>query len=214
MRTDELIDALAADLRPAPARMVPLRMAWVALAGGAIALGLVAFWLGFRPDLGAALGSAMFWMKAGYAAILGLAGFLALERLARPAGAGRLGLALAAAAILLFVAVGAAQLLLAPADLRLSLWLGQSWRRCPITILALSVPMLIVTLVVVRAFAPTRLALAGGAAGLFCGGVAAAAYGLHCPETAPAFVATWYSLGVALPTAVGGLVGRWALRWR
>ena len=55
---------------------------------------------------------------------------------------------------------------------------------------------------------------AGASAGLLCGGVAAMAYGLSCTETAPVFVATWYSLGMALPAVLGGLLGPWVLRWR
>jgi hypothetical protein len=48
--------------------------------------------------------------------------------------------------------------------------------------------------------------------GLFAG-AAATIYGLHCPENTFTFVALWYSLGVLLVAALGGLLGRWALRW-
>ena len=67
---------------------------------------------------------------------------------------------------------------------------------------------------VLRGRAPTRLGLGCAAGGLFAGGVAAAAYGLHCPETAALFVVTWYTLGIALSAALGALLGPWALRWR
>lgn len=214
MRTDELIDALGRNLRPAPPSAAPKRLAWAAAGGGAAALAAVVFWLGPRPDLAAAAGTPAFWMKAGYALVLGVAGFLAVERLARPAGSGRTGLAVAAAAVAVVVALGAAQLALAAPEARMPLWLGHSWDRCSLNILAVSLPMLAATLLVLRSLAPTRLAVAGAAAGLFCGGVGAAAYGLSCIETAPAFVATWYSLGMALPAIVGGLAGPWVLRWR
>ncbi|HZZ35172.1 MAG TPA: DUF1109 domain-containing protein [Caulobacteraceae bacterium] len=214
MRTDELIDALTADLSPAPARRVPQLLAAAAAGGAVVALGLVAAWLGFRPDLATALASKLFWMKAAYAAAGGGAGYLALERLARPAGSGRLGFGLAAVAALALVALGVAQLASAAPGARLALWLGGSWRQCPAYILALAAPMLVLVLLATRRLAPTRLVSAGAAAGLLCGGVAATVYGLHCGETAPAFVATWYSLGMALSTAVGGFAGAWALRWR
>jgi hypothetical protein len=41
-----------------------------------------------------------------------------------------------------------------------------------------------------------------------------AVYCLHCPETEPAFIATWYSLGALLTTAAGALLGPVVLRWR
>lgn len=214
MRTDDLIDTLGRDLRPAPPSVAPKRLAWAAGGGAAAALAAVVFWLGLRPDLAAAASTPAFWLKAGYALVLGAAGFLAVERLARPAGSGRAGFVVAAAAVAMVVALGAAQLAIAAPGARLPLWLGHSWDRCAVNILALSLPMLAATLLVLRSLAPTRLALAGAAAGLFCGGVAAAAYGLSCVETAPAFVATWYSLGIALPSILGGFVGPWVLRWR
>jgi len=64
-----------------------------------------------------------------------------------------------------------------------------------------------------RRMAPTRPALAGFAAGAFSGGVAATVYGLHCGESAMAFVGVWYTLGVLACAGLGAVVGRWALRW-
>jgi hypothetical protein len=61
--------------------------------------------------------------------------------------------------------------------------------------------------------APTRLGLAGAAAGLFAGGVGATVYGLYCEETAAAFVVVWYSLGMLACAALGAVVGRRLLRW-
>ena len=64
-----------------------------------------------------------------------------------------------------------------------------------------------------RAFAPTRPMLSGAAAGLLTGGLATTLYGLHCPEHAAAFVAVWYTIGMAIAVAVGALVGKIAFRW-
>ncbi|MCG2664970.1 NrsF family protein, partial [Brevundimonas sp.] len=62
--------------------------------------------------------------------------------------------------------------------------------------------------------APTRPRTAGLALGLATGGIAATAYGLlHCGEATAAFVATWYTLGVAAAGLIGAAVGRFALRW-
>ena len=55
---------------------------------------------------------------------------------------------------------------------------------------------------------------AGGfAAGIFAGAIGALGYSLACPEASMAFVAVWYTLGIALTGAAGALVGPWALRW-
>lgn len=191
-----------------------MRIAAVAAVGGVVALGMMLVWLGPRPDLASAMEGATFWSKAGYAAALGVAGFLAVERLARPAASPRMGLLLALVALVVVLALGAVNILTTPPADRLSVWLGASWRRCPFNILALSGPTLVLALLAVRSLAPTRLRAAGAAAGLLAGGVATTAYALHCPETAPAFVATWYTLGVLLSAAVGAMLGPWVLRWR
>ena len=60
----------------------------------------------------------------------------------------------------------------------------------------------------------STLGAGGGFTGVMTGAVAATAYGLlHCPEATVAFVATWYTLGVAAAGVLGAIVGRFALRW-
>jgi hypothetical protein len=213
MKTRELILALADLAAPTPRRGVQRGLLAAACIGALTALVLVLAWLGIRPDLASAVGDLSFWGKAAYALALAGAGAWMTERLARPAGSPRTGLIAALAIGGLAAALGAAEILRAPQAARLHLWLGGSWTVCPLYILVLSVPMLIATLRVLRRLAPTRLMAAGAAAGLFSGAVAAAAYGLHCGETAAAFTATWYSLGMLLPAAAGALLGPRLLRW-
>lgn len=214
MQTDELIERLALDAAPVRRAAVGRRLAMAAGFGALGALLLLLRWLHMRPDLAQAMGTAHWWLKMTYGLVLGLAGFVAIERLSRPAGSGRRGLTLALAALGLLLVLGACQLITTAPDNRLAVWLGGSWKYCPYNILALSGPMLLATLFVARGLAPTRLAAAGAACGLFAGGLAMAIYCLHCPETEPAFIATWYSLGAVLTTAVGALAGPFALRWR
>jgi hypothetical protein len=214
VRTDDLIDALAADAGPAP-DLAPRRRLGVTLAGGGLAaLMLVLVWLGTRPDLPQAMRGGMFWMKAAYTGMLGLGGYLAIERLGRPAGSGRRGWAVAGAVLGLFLLAGAVQALMSP-NVRMALHLmrGHSWHVCSLNIFALGIPMLLLGLWAVRGMAPTRPTQAGFALGLFAGGAAATIYGLHCPENTFTFVALWYSLGVLLVAGLGALIGRWALRW-
>jgi hypothetical protein len=77
----------------------------------------------------------------------------------------------------------------------------------------LSLPILAALFIALRSLAPTRLRAAGAAAGALAGGVAAAAYALHCNEMALPFLAIWYVLGMAVPAVLGALLApRW-LRW-
>lgn len=64
-----------------------------------------------------------------------------------------------------------------------------------------------------RARAPTRLRLAGAAAGLAAGAVGAPVYCLHCPELSAVFVGFWYLLGMLIPAALGALLGPRVLAW-
>jgi hypothetical protein len=50
-------------------------------------------------------------------------------------------------------------------------------------------------------------------AGLLSAGLAATLYASHCTDDSPLFVATWYTLGAALVTAIGALVGSRVLRF-
>ena len=214
MRTDELIERLAAEPATGVADGVPARLGAAAAFGAVGAAVLMLIWLHPRPDLAQAVGQAHFWLKMTYSLVLALAGYLMIERMARPAGDGRRGLVLGLAALAILGLLGGYQLIAAAPDQRMPIWLGASWRHCPYDILVLSGPMLVAALLAVRAGAPTRLVPAGAATGLFCGGVAMAVYCLHCPETEPAFIATWYSLGAVFTTALGAVLGPLVLRWR
>ena len=99
------------------------------------------------------------------------------------------------------------------ADDRVALLMGHTWRVCPILIALLSTPTFIAMLWAVRQMAPVRPRATGAAVGLLAGATAAVAYCLHCPEMAPPFWATWYLLGMAIPAAIGALVGPRLLRW-
>ena len=213
MRTDDLIDQLATAPRAIPDGAVQRRFVGVAAAGGLAALALVLMWLGTRDDLALAMTGRMFWMKATYTALLAVAGFWALERLARPDGVPRRALVFGAIVLALFVGMGLGQGLMVGHAQRMEMMRGGSWTVCARNILMLALPGLAATLLVLRGMAPTRPALTGFAAGAFAGGVAATIYGLHCGESTMVFVGTWYTLGVLGTGALGAVVGRWALRW-
>jgi hypothetical protein len=77
----------------------------------------------------------------------------------------------------------------------------------------LSLPALAGALWVLRSLAPTRPRAAGFAAGLFAGAAGAFGYAFACVEESAAFIALWYSLGIALAGALGALLGPRVLRW-
>ena len=211
MKTSELIGLLATGAGPAP-RAVAARRLWpAALAGGVIAAAAAVVALGPVPaDMRA--GSAL-WTKLGSAALLAAAAGWLAARLARPAATTGLQRRLVAAVVVGMGLLGGVSLWQAPGGERLAYLLGQTWVACPWNVLALSLPALAGTLWALRDLAPTRLRVAGLAAGLLAGAVGALGYSLACPEVSIAFVAVWYSLGIALTGALGAALGPRALRW-
>jgi hypothetical protein len=182
------------------------------VAGGAVTFAVVALGLRCQPLLLVAQ-QPWFWMKAAYTGLLTVTGAVIVRRLSVPGS--RVGTApvVAALIVLAMLALAAGQILSTdPAD-RLALWLGHTWKLCSPLILVLALPIYACLVAAIRKLAPTRPPLAGAAAGFVAGALAATLYGLHCPEQAAAFVATWYTLGIAAATALGALTGGRLLRW-
>jgi len=211
MRTDDLIELLTSNAGPAPRAVAARRLAPAALAGAVTAVLAAVIVLGLVPP--AMFGSIAFWVKLGYAGLLAVAAGWLTARLSRPVSRTAAPWSLLAAVAAAMLLIGAASLLRQPADERLAYLFGHSWVECPWNVLALSLPALLAALWAVRGLAPTRPRLAGLAAGLFAGALGAAGYALACPELSMAFVATWYSLGIALTGALGAILGPRVLRW-
>jgi hypothetical protein len=101
----------------------------------------------------------------------------------------------------------------APPERHMAMLMGGSWRVCARNIVLLSLPIFAGLFWSLRALAPTRLTLAGGAAGVLAGAAGTFIYAFHCTESAAPFVAIWYTLGIAAVGLFGALLGRLALRW-
>ncbi|MES2270176.1 MAG: DUF1109 domain-containing protein [Pseudomonadota bacterium] len=213
MQTDDLIRALAGDIAPVSRSVVERRVLLGIMCGSVITMAWIAFILGFRPDLGQAMHGFSFWMKWAYTGSLGLCAVMATLHLSRPEAGRAEWLWLLVIPIGLLAAVSVGELVRTPPHDWLSLWLGQSWKRCAIYVLLSALPIFVGLLWAFRKLAPTRLRLAGAAAGLASGACAATLYGLHCPEASATFVLTWYSLGIGLAALLGACVGPRFMRW-
>ncbi len=213
MKTAELVNLLATG-EPAVQRHVAGRRYALAIGLGMVAAALLMKGLlGLRHDLGAALLLPMFWIKVGYVAGLVLASLLAVLRLSRPGSRLDWVTSALAAPILAMWALAALVLSDAGPGQRAELLLGQTWAVCPLLITLLSVPVFAGVTWAMRGLAPTRLRLAGAAAGLLSGSVGALVYCLHCPEMAAPFIGSWYLLGMLIPSVIGAVLGHRLLRW-
>lgn len=211
MKTDALIDMLARDAGPAPRALAARRLSPAAAAGLLMSAAIAIAWLGVIPAQ--MFATAVPWTKMAYAGALALAAGWLTARLSRPAAPIAQPRRVTALVLLAMAVVGGISLSSTPAGARLDALLGASWSTCPWSVLALSMPALVAALWAVRGLAPTRPRAAGFAAGLLAGSVGAFGYSLSCPEASPAFVAVWYTLGIAITGAVGAALGPRVLRW-
>lgn len=205
MKTDELIHLLAADATPVARHRIEQRFALATLAGLVGAGMALMAWFGLRPDLAQAAALPMFWGKLMFAASLAVAGLALLRRMARPGAT--LGLS--------------AWWLAVPP---LVVWAMAAWALWQAAMLNGQVRQVLPSssgrrsagaacLWALKGAAPTRLAWSGAGAGLLAGALGTLVYALHCPEMAAPFLAVWYLLGMAIPTAVGAALGPRLLRW-
>ncbi|MBS0370851.1 MAG: DUF1109 domain-containing protein [Proteobacteria bacterium] len=213
MKTDDLITMLATGAgaveAPPAAQRYALAIGWGA-AGASLLMLLV---LQVRHDLAQALLLPMFWVKVGFVASLAAASLFAALRLSRPGAAlDRVPVALGLPVLGIW-AIAAFTLIEAEPLERSRLFFGDTWKSCPLLIAMLSVPVFAAVLHTMKGLAPTRPRLAGFAAGLLSGSVAAVVYCLHCPEMGAPFIGFWYLLGTLIPAGVGAVLGNSILRW-
>jgi hypothetical protein len=213
MRTDDLVAALSADLEPVPRHAVAGRLVLGLGAGVAASAVLMLLWLGLRPDMMPATATPMFWMKFVYALSIAAFGFGLIDRMARPDGKGGIFRGLLFVPLAVIAAVALYRYFQAPPERHMAMLMGGSWRVCARNIVLLSLPIFAGLFWSLRALAPTRLTLAGGAAGVLAGAAGTFIYAFHCTESAAPFVAIWYTLGIAAVGLFGALLGRLALRW-
>jgi hypothetical protein len=213
VKTDDLVSLLAAGIDPVRPGGLTRHALVAVVAGLAAAIAVTMGTVGLRPGIADDLPLPMFWAREAFCAWLSVFGFVVLTRLARPGG--RPGLAPAAiiGAFVMVWLAGAVTLYSAPEPERAGLIFGRTASACPFLIAMISTPLFVAFVWLMRSMAPTRLRIAGAAAGFASGAAGALVYTLHCPELAAPFLGIWYVVGMLIPTAVGAALGPRLLRW-
>lgn len=212
MNTNDLIKAIARDAA-APRPSLGLLLLGACGLASVIAAIVFSTLLGPRPDFAEAAHTSRFLLKFVITATLAVTALFQVAELARPVSRSshRVALLAIAPAILL------AALLIEIATIPAAEWgarlVGTNSLICLTMIPLIGMGPLAVFLAALRYGAPTRPGLAGAACGLLAGGLAATFYAAHCFDDSPLFVATWYSLAIAILTLAGAAAGRFILRW-
>jgi hypothetical protein len=212
MKTDDLIALMSTDVKPARPYPVTRLLGPAALVGAVVAFALLIVFMPMR-DMGLAMLTPSYWMKTMYTAGIAAAGFMLVERLSRPGVSASSGVVTLVTILAALLGLAIVQLASTPDEGLHDAVFGTTWNMCPLRIVMLAIPGLAIGLYAMRRLAPTRPALAGAGLGVFIGGLAATIYGLHCAEISATFTLLWYTLGIALSTAIGALAGWRLLRW-
>jgi hypothetical protein len=213
VKSSDLIRSLAGELAPVPPGKTRNDLLLGLGLGTLVSFaGMVAVY-GVQPDLISVAHGGPLAMKACYTlSLAAIAGSMLMPML-RPGKLVPDRGTLFALPVLLLVGLAVLQTATTSNADPASLWLGSSWQRCPLRIAILSAPIFAGAGWAIRRQAPLRLHATGALAGLVSGGIAATTYAFACKENGAGFVLVWYTLGIAISTAVGAMIGRRALRW-
>jgi len=213
MKTDDLINLLAAGEVAVPRRSASGRIGWAVLAALPLSFVILFAEYGLRRDLVQAMFWPMFWVKVLFPLCIAVAAFVTLQRLARPGVRVRQAWWGGVLPVLGIWGLAVFAWFSLPIEERMPSLMGQSWRICALSIGLMALPVFAAAFVALRRMAPTRPALAGAAAGALAGGLGAAVYALHCAELTAPFLAVWYVSGIAVPVLLGAALGPRLLRW-
>ena len=212
MDTNELIGTLVEDALRSTMQLTT--MWWVAVSL-AITFDAAVFFaiLGPRPDIATAAESIRFLFKFLVTITLAAGAFGCVRALSRPGETWRKSiLRLAAAPALVAMAV-VWELFILPPNTWSATTIGKNNIICLVYISLIGLGPLAIFLWTLRYAAPTRPTLAGAAAGLLAGGIGASFYAAQCTDDSPLFVATWYTIAIAVLAILGALGGRRFARW-
>jgi hypothetical protein len=213
MQTDDLISLMSASHQPVDTGWLR-RATWLAALGAlAATVGLVLITLGARPDLASVWMTLPVIAKALLGASVAATALALFQSSLRPGLRAARFLPLVAVPMLLVAGWGVLTLLQAPVEHWSMLTFGRHWRACLIAVPLYALCPLVALLVLARRGAPVHGMLTGAYAGLASAGLATVAYSLHCPDDTAPFLATWYTLAIAIVTCLGALTFPRLVRW-
>jgi hypothetical protein len=212
METDQLIRTLAAD-NAQRERPVGFVLAMALLAAAPVSVAMLFAGLGVRPDFMTAMRNPFFDLKFVVTLALAIPAIAFSLHLSRPEASLRGWKWLLLIPVGLLLAGIASEMMMPQRLPMMTRLVGNNSRLCMTAIPLMSLPLLVAALIGLRHGAPTRPAVAGAIAGLLSAGLAATLYASHCTDDSPLFVATWYTIAVALVTAIGALAGSRVLRF-
>ena len=212
METDQLIRTLAAD-NAQRERPVGFVLAMALLAAAPVSVAMLFAGLGVRPDFMTAMRNPFFDLKFVVTLALAIPAIAFSLHLSRPEASLRGWKWLLLIPVGLLLAGIATEMMMPQRLPMMTRLVGNNSRLCMTAIPLMSLPLLVAALIGLRHGAPTRPAVAGAIAGLLSAGLAATLYASHCTDDSPLFVATWYTIAVALVTAIGALAGSRVLRF-
>ena len=211
MKTDDLITLMTQD---APVGLRYGRALAIAIVAGFVfsALLLVAT-VGLRHNMATVFETARVCFKIVVTIVLAVLAVRLAMRIGRPGEPMRIPtLLLAVPALMVAVAV-VAELVVLPSDAWKANLLGRNALFCLFFVPVLSLAPFAGLFWALKKGAPANPTAAGSAAGFAAGAIAAAIYAWHCPDDSPLFLATWYTIAIAIMTLSGALLGRRWLRW-
>jgi hypothetical protein len=212
MKTDDLIQVLAADQTSKPAIATSYGFAIVtafAFVGAAITF-LVVF--GLRENLSSSAVQQATAYKLLFTLGLSAAALATLWQVRQPVNQGRLWLV-----ALVFLAIAAFGIVLD----QIFPTSGSFFERakglhpwlCLLLVPVISAVPLALFITLMRSHAPANPGRAGMAAGLSAAAIGASFYALGCTNDSPLFVLTWYSIAGLITTAAGYVAGKRFLNW-
>lgn len=213
MKTDDLINALAADAKSVEPPIARTLAAAVA-AGAAVSLAFFLFTFGLRPDFSeAASTSIRFMFKFVLTLSVAVPAFLLVRGLSRPDFDAQRQLWWLALAPVLLLAGIVFELMMLPAGEWQARMMGHNSFYCVEVIPLLSLAPFAAVLYALKSGAPSNPVVAGAVGGLLSAGIAATLYASHCTDDSPLFVALWYTIGFILMGLLGAVAGARLLRW-
>jgi hypothetical protein len=213
MQTDDLISLLSASNQPVDTGWLR-RATWLGALGALMLTAvLVVSTLGARRDLAGALMTVPVIAKFLFGFSLAAIALTLFQRSLRPGTRARPLLPLVALPVGFVVVWAAVTLLQAPPEQWSVLTFGRNWRSCLINVPLLALCPLAILALLARRGAPVDGRLTALSAGLASAGLAVMGYALHCPDDTVPFLATWYTLAIAISATVATLALPRLLRW-